>query len=335
MRISSILAAWVFAFRIYAASEDSLGVYDNTYYNDLRDKFSVYTYGIIKLNSIEFKNPSSDTIVRYKPNEKFNLGLGFNYKWAGLSAAFNLKFINNDDELHGKTQCFDLQSDFFSRKFLTSVNLQTYKGFFWENINRFDTTWNVRDSVPLRPDIITVGFGVNSIYAFNFEKFSLKAPYVHTEWQKRSAGSWLVGGHLSTYSLTSESLIIPLFLRSAFPVYNRTMNIVTSSIGGSAGYSYTFVFFEEYYINALLMVGISLQSYRFYGPSNRLVSDDVKASTKSSFRLSMGFNNDKCYYGISLISESFPLKNSFQSTFVYNYGRLRLYYGRRFNLNKL
>jgi len=323
----------VFTSSVYSLTNDTLSSYDKTYYTELKDKLSIHVYGILKLNSLEFKNSTSDTVIRYKPNEKFNMGLGFNYKWAGVSAAFNLKFINNDDDIYGKSTSFDLQSDVFSRRYLSTINFQAYKGFYFDNVNRYDTTWSIRDSVPLRPDFITLNIGFNSIYAVNFRKFSLKAPYVHTEWQKRSAGSWLIGIHLSAYSLFSDTLVLPSMLRSSFPVYNRAKSISTSSMGASGGYSYTLVLYEEFYLNALLMVGFSLQAFKTLDLGGKLILKDIQPATKSTFRLSLGYNNDKCYYGISVIAESFPVKNSFQSSFIYNYGRLRLFYGRRFNLN--
>jgi hypothetical protein len=314
-------------------TKDSVSSSDEIYYVSLKKKLSVYTYGISKLNSIEFKSPTSDTTVRYKPNEKFNLGIGFNYRWAGLSAAFNMKFINNDDNRLGKSTSFDIQSDLYSRKFLSTINLQAYKGFYWENVNRYDTTWSIRDSMPVRPDITTVNMGFNTIFSFNFRKFSLKAPYVHTEWQKKSAGSWLVGWHISLYSLVSGAILIPEPLRASFPVFDQTMHIVTANFGGSIGYSYTLVMYEEFYLNALLMLGMSMQSFEAFGDSRELIHNDIKPTTRSLFRLAFGSNNEKCYYGVSLIAESFPIRNSFQSQFVYNYGRLRIFYGRRFNLS--
>lgn len=317
----------------FSQSGDSLQTINESYYTSLKDKLSVHLYGITKFNNIELRNSLADTIVKYKPNENFNIGAGFNYKWVGISAAFNFSFINNDDEIFGKTTSFDLQSDIYTRKFIWTMNLQSYYGFYWGNVNVFDTTWSIRDSVPLRPDITTANIGVNMIYTFNHEKFSFKAPYVHTEWQKRSAGSWLYGAHLSLYTLNTDSVIVPLMLQEAYPLYDSLTSLVTFNLGSSIGYSYTFIFFDHFYINATLMLGLSMQVVGAYDIYGKPLIETLRPSSRSHLRLSIGSNNDRCYYGISAILNSYPVRNQFQSSFVYNYGKVRIFYGRHFSFD--
>lgn len=301
------------------------------YYYSFKDKLSVHLYGITKFNSIELRSPSSDTLIKYQPNENFNIGAGFNYKWAGISAAFNFRFINNDNQLYGNTTSFDLQSDIYSRKFIWTINLQSYNGFYWGNVNKYDSTWSIRDSVPLRPDISTINLGVNMIYTFNHQKFSFKAPFVFTERQKHSAGSWLYGAFMSLYSLNTDSVIVPSILQNSFSLYDSLTSLTTINIGNSIGYSYTFVFFDKFYFNGTLMVGLSMQIVGAYDLFGRVIMEEARLSTKSHLRLSLGSNNDKCYYGISIILDSYPVKNQFESSFVYNYGKFRIYYGRHLN----
>ena len=310
---------------------DSTDFTTNSYYVSLKEELSIHVYGITKFNNIELRNPSSDTVIRYQPNENFNIGAGFNYKWAGISGAFNFKFINNDDRIYGKTTSFDLQSDIYTRKFIWTVNLQSYNGFYWGNVNVFDSTWSIRDSVPLRPDITTVNLGASMIYTFNHEKFSFKAPYVYTERQIRTAGSWLYGVHASFYAISAVSALIPENLQPAFPLYDSLATLSTVNTGSSIGYSYTWVFFKQFYINGTLMLGLSLQAVAAYDIYGNALIEKVRASSRSHIRLSIGANNERCYYGISVIIDSYPIRNEFQSSFVYNYGKFRIYYGRHLN----
>ena len=330
MKFTFWLISVLFPLVTFSQQTDTLDVAPNYYYS-FKDRLSVHVYGITKFNNIELRSPSSDTIIKYQPNEKFNMGAGFNYKWAGISAAFNLRFINNDNQLYGNTTSFDLQSDIYTRKFIWTVNLQSYYGFYWGNVNKYDSTWSISDSVPLRPDIITANLGANMIYTFNYQKFSFKAPYAYTERQVHSAGSWLYGAFLSFYALNADSPIVPSILRSSFPLYNRLTSLTTLNVGNSIGYSYTFVFFDKFYLNGTLMIGLSAQMVKAYNIVNRAIMEDVRFSSKSHLRLSLGSNNDKCYYGISLILDSYPIRNEFESSFVYNYGKFRIYYGRHLN----
>ncbi len=316
----------------FSQQNDSLYVVTEPYYS-FKNKLSIHLYGITKFNNIEIRDPSADTIIRYQPNENFNIGAGFNYKWAGISGAFNFKFINNDNHIYGNTTSFDLQSDIYTRKYIWTINLQSYYGFYWGNVNVFDTTWSIRDSVPLRPDIISVNLGANMIYTFNHEKFSFKAPYVYTERQMRSAGSWLYGAYISLYSLQTDSVIVPIMLQTAYPLYDSLTSLTTFNIGSSIGYSYTFIFFDKFYFNGTLMIGLSLQAVGAYDLFGRMLMEEGKFSTKSHLRLSLGANDDKSYYGISVILDSYPIRNQFESSFVYNYGKVRIFYGRHINWN--
>ena len=317
---------------VFSQPDDSLPALSETYYASLKNKLSVHVYGITKFNNIELRSPSGDTIVRFKPNENFNLGAGFNYKWAGISAAFNFKFINNDDHIYGKTTSFDLQSDIYSRKYIWTINLQSYTGFYRDNTFQYDSVLNAGESVLLRPDISTFNLGANMIYTFNHGKFSFKAPYTYTERQKRSAGSWLYGTQLSLYALVADSILIPFRLQRSFPLYDSLITMVTFSLGNSIGYSYTFVFYRQFYISATLMLGLSMQAVGAYDVFGRPLIEEGRFSTKSLFRLSIGANNDRCYYGISLAVDNYPIRNKFQSSFVYNYGKIRIFYGRHFSL---
>jgi len=331
--VRSFFSLLLFLSPIVALSQlkDTIHVSPAPYYISLKDKLSIHIYGITKFNQIELKSPSKDTIIRFQPNENFNVGAGFNYKWAGISGAFNFKFLNNDNTVYGTTTSFDLQSDIFTRKTVWSINFQSYEGFYWGNVNEFDTTWNTRDSVPLRPDINTVNLGCNMIYTVNYEKFSFKAPYTHTEWQKRSAGSWLLGIHLSYYGMKADSILIPFRLWPSYPIYSSMTTLGTYSLGSSMGYSYTYIFWKHFYLNATLMVGLSIQTYRASSRSGRVMVNESNLSSKLHFRLSIGVNNEKCYYGISAIMDSYPIRNELESEFIYNYGKIRIFYGRHIN----
>jgi hypothetical protein len=325
------LLLFLFPLLSYSQVYDSIDHDNNLYFISLKDKLSIHVYGITKFNHIELKSPSGDTLIRYQPNENFNVGAGFNYEWAGISAAFNFKLFNNDDPIYGKTKSYDLQSDIFSRRTLWTINFQSYTGFYWGNVNEFDTTWNVKDSVPIRPDIRTVNLGTNMIYTINHKKFSFKAPYTYTELQKRSAGSGLLGIQLSYYGMKADSTIVPYILWPNYPIYGSMTDLITFSLGSSIGYSYTLVLWKHFYINATLMLGLSIQSIKASSQSGRMMIDESKLSTKSHARLSLGVNNEKCYYGISAILDSYPIRNEFQSEFIYNYGKFRIFYGRHLN----
>ena len=55
-----------------------------------------------KTNQIKHHDGFTKKDITYKPNENLNLGFGGSYKWLGLDLAFDLPFVNDDDEIFGK-----------------------------------------------------------------------------------------------------------------------------------------------------------------------------------------------------------------------------------------
>lgn len=307
---------------------------ENVYYESLDDKLTIYLYGITKLNQFQLKNAEKKDLIRYKPNERLNLGLGFNYRWLGIGAAFNFKFINRDDHIYGKTNSFDLQVDLFTSKMLFNANLQSYKGYYWNNVNDYYPDWNIRDSVIIRPDVSTNSLGANGIYIFNHRKFSFRSAFAYTERQKQSAGSWIAGGYFSMYGVNADSSLVPGLLHPSYPVYDSLTKLTSLNIGGAFGYSYTFVVRQKFFINSTLMIGISLQANEALDLYNNDLGSVAIPSVKSHFRLAVGFNNEKCFYGVSFVIDSYLVQNKSKSEFTYNQGKLRIFYGRRFSLGK-
>ena len=100
------------SIHVSGRDNDTVPRFDTSYYVSLRDKLTLYVYGISKFSEFNLSNTETGQDLSYKPNTRFNLGLGFNYKWLGLSTTFNFRFINSDDEIYGETSIFDIQADF-------------------------------------------------------------------------------------------------------------------------------------------------------------------------------------------------------------------------------
>ena len=300
------------------------------------DKLGVYIYGINKFSNFQFKENGqhNDSILRYKPNGNFNLGAGFSYKWLGIGAAFNLGFINNDEELKGNTSSLDLQVDIYSKRFITNVNLQSYQGYYWSNPEAFYPEWNKIDSLVVRPDISTITLGVNGIYIFNHNRFSFKAAYQYSERQLKSAGSMLLGVRFSLYGIGADSSFIPPHLVDYYPNSTEVGGVSSISLGASFGYTYTFILGKYVFINALLMTGLNSQAISVTDISDEELASASKISTNITIRAAIGVNKPKTYYGLNFASDSFLIRNPNDTELSYAYGKFRLYYGRRFTLKE-
>ncbi len=306
-----------------------------TYKMSYSHLLGVYAYGINKSSSFEFSDPSKDNVIRYQPNTNFNLGLGFNYKWMGIGGALNFGFINNDDDKYGETKSLDLQADLFPKGWLINANFQYYQGYYWSNPDDFEDQFTIDPNL-IRSDITTLSLGITGVYAINRRKFSYKAPFAYTEKQKKSAGSILVGGTMAAYGIFSSdsTSLLPETINADYPGTRKITTLSSGLIGLIGGYSYTVVIHKNWYINGTLLLGINHQNVE-----TRTIDDEIdhisKSSASASLRASLGYDNQKSYFGMSLYSTSFLLNTNTEMDFFYDFSRFRIVYGRRFNISKL
>ena len=333
--IFSVVMFLVFILHAYKsqATDSTRVTQDTAYYSSLSKMLSVYLYGYTRFSQLELTNDEGNASLDYQPNENFKLGLGFSYRWIGLSVAFNFKFINNDDDLFGHSTNVDLQTEITTRKTLWNGGLQSFKGYYLDNIDDYIKNWNTDDSVPVRPDITTFSLAVNGIYVMNHNKFSFKAAYSNSEWQHRTAGSWLFGGYFAAYGVSGDSSLIPHNLVNNFPVFDSLQTLGSFTLGGIAGYTRTWVFHDHFFVNAALLLGIAFQASEATDIRDEVLFSEITGAPKTHFRLAIGYNSEKAYGGISVVSDSFLTQHKNSSTLNYNYGLVRLYYGRRFSIS--
>ena len=74
--------------------------YDTTKISDLSDKLNIYLGFFGKFHTLELDNPDVNKKLILEPNGTTSIGLGFNYKWIGLSAGISPGFMNQDDEIY-------------------------------------------------------------------------------------------------------------------------------------------------------------------------------------------------------------------------------------------
>ena len=313
---------------------DSVSVSPITYKESYKGQLGLYVYGISKFSNFQLKEngQKNDSTLKYHPNNNFNLGLGFSYKWLGLGIAFNLPFINNDNSLKGKTSSLDLQLDLYSRRLFMNGNLQVYQGYYWSNPETFYSDWDTEDSLVVRPDVTTVTLGFNGVYIFNHEKFSFKAAYQFTERQVKSAGSMLLGFRFSLYAIGADSALVPAELHPFYPNSTEIGSLSSISLGAAFGYTHTFIVGKYFFVNGLFMFGLNNQVIAANDIAGEQISSAAKISTNVTFRTSIGFNKPKSYYGMAFNVDSFLLRDANSTELSYSFGKFRIYYGRRFSV---
>ena len=222
---------------IDTSAEDTVQVSDR--YIDYSDQLLLKVMSVVKSNELMILNTNNKQSISLKPYGISSLGFGFNYKWLGLGIAFGLPASAEEEELYGKTSRFDFQLNIYSKKFVIDAFAQQYRGFYVANPNGLGP-WN-ETSFPKRETMETFSLGVGGYYVFNHKKLSYKAAYVRNAVQKKSAGSFLLGGNYNIDYRGFPRGDTNSFVPAYFPTETQDslpINAYTSrSFGVSFGYT--------------------------------------------------------------------------------------------------
>lgn len=313
------------------------GEADTNYVVSYLDHLTTRLYASIKSAGITLADEKNNKQIIYHPNEPLILGFGANYGILGLNIGFNFPFINNDDDKYGTTDYLDLQTHIYLRPLTLDLYLQYYKGFHQTDPNDWYTDWPQTDTVPKRSDVRSISLGFNGQYIFNNKKFSLRAPFLQNEWQKKSAGSFLAGINIFFVDVKGDSSLIPsiggdtnFFEGMHFSQY-RMIN------GGPiAGYAHTFVVKQHFFLTLELMGGLS-------GGGSWAYTHEETEADRSGFtlagnltgRIAVGYNSKRVFVGVSYLGTFIRNQSPVPQTWLgYNTGMFRFNIVYRFRFKK-
>ena len=291
--------------------------------------------GVSKTSSFGIFDKENNSKLLFNPNEALNLGFGFNYKWFGLDLAFNIPEFNNDNSKYGKTKKFDIQTHIYTRRIIIDANFQRYLGFYIKNPQEIINNWQPDYPYPQRSDIETISIGCNLTYSFNNKKFSYKSSFIQNEWQKKSAGSFLLGAFSSLFAMSANHDIIPY---NSIKMFNENLHLVSAgslNFGISVGYIYSFVIRKHYFMTLSLVPGFALGVSTGTTALNKKYFNPAKVEGKSLARVSMGYNSKKYYYGFLFVNDNYTSSNQEKNMGV-NYGTnfFKIFIGRKFLIKK-
>lgn len=222
--------------------------------------------------------------LRYRPNTSLNMGVGATYRWATLNLGYGFGFLN-PERGRGDTRYLDLQFHSYGRKITVDVLGQFYRGFYLAPKGRAAAAEN---DYYLRPDLAVNMWGGTIQYVVNHERFSYRAAFLQNEWQKKSAGSLLVGLEIYAGNVTADSTLVPTAIDHSAALLNvNTVRFFEA--GPSAGYAYTFVYRRNFFFTgaASLSLDVGTNTFRDREGKDRITG----VSPNSLFRFSTGYNS--------------------------------------------
>jgi hypothetical protein len=215
------------------------------------------------------RNPNEKYTLNYYPNTSLNFGVGATYRWATLNLAYGFGFLN-PERGRGKTRYLDLQFHSYGRKIIVDAFGQLYRGFYLgEQEYR-----SVKDAFYLRPDLHVNLIGLSAQYVLNHKRFSYRASFLQNEWQKKSAGTFLVGLELYLGWINADSSIVPKAI-VANEIDLRPNKINFFELGPNVGYAYTLVVHKHFFITGSASVSFDV--------GRRVMKNSSQKETASGF----------------------------------------------------
>ncbi len=311
------------------------GESDTNYVASYLDHLTTRVYASIKTAEISMRDGNIKKNLIYHPNDAIILGFGFNYGILGLNIGFNFPFINNDDAQYGKTDYLDLQTHIYLRSIILDIYIQYYRGYHLTKPHDWITNWPSSDTFPTRPDLNSISIGMNGHYIFNNKKFSYRAPFLQNEWQKKSAGSFLLGGSMFYVDTRGDSSLIPLGDTSFFEGIHFTQSRI-ANVGVNAGYAQTFVVKQHFFLTLSLIGGLSGGgSWMYTSEEGEPDRSGFTVAGNISGRIALGYNSKRAFVGISYLGLFVRNQSPVPNTWLgYDTGMFRFNIVYRFRLKK-
>ena len=298
--------------------------HDTSYIKSYSQKISVKLVAINKYNYFNIIDRNNKTSIKYVPLRDVSLGLGVAYKWFALDLTFSMGLDKNSD--FENTRSFDFQGSMFSSKQIITFVLQYYQAYELSNMKGVDV--NLSEDIKRREDIRTINLGLQYMFATNYTKFSLKAPFVQNEGQRKSAGSPIVGASFNIFVMDADSSIVP---KEAYEYFNPNLyltdlNIISASL--SFGYMYSFVYRKRFFLTLSLIPGINISSGDYYTDTRNY--SPLSIHLKLNSRNAIGYNSIKFFTGFQFLADAYF--SSFEKKILaeIGHGKFSLFVGYRF-----
>ena len=307
--------------------------YDTNYITVYKDELTTRLFLARKQNHFNLSERLLHPWVKYKTNDNLLLGLGYTYSFLTLNLAVKMPFINGDDDVYGETKYLDIQTHAIFSNWIIDLYLQWNRGFYLANPEDVLEIPAPDPQRPLRGDMRSNLIGMNLQYLFNSERYSYKASFFQNEFQKKSAGSPILG--IETYwmlALTDSATVAPNIQPAGFLSNRPFSQSDIFNAGLNAGYAYTFVWKQSLYFSLSSTLGISGGYKRIHdSASSETLRAGLSMGFTNSTRISLGYNNPNYYVGLSFISFSMNNRVGADGEYIgYRTGSIRFNIVKRF-----
>lgn len=302
--------------------------HDTNYITNYGNELALRLVAVNKFNYFRLHDRINKSRIRYRPVRDISLGVGVSYRWFALDITFSLGLRENSE--FENTRSFDFQGRFYSSKQFISATIQYYQGYKFGSLGGLSN--EINEDSKRREDIRTINFGLQYLFAINYTRFSLKAPFVFNEVQKKSAGSLIIGANFGIFTMVADSSVVPPELQNSFSpaLYLQDLNILRAGV--SFGYMYTFVFKKHFFVTLGIIPGINVNSGDYYNTKREFITLNVHG--KFSSMNAIGYNGRRIHAGVNFTVDSYFSRLEEKMFAEIGHGKLSVFLGYRFTNRK-
>ena len=305
--------------------------FDTAYVRDYSHQLTMRLYSNTKYNALFIGSPFTDLV--YRPNNRINIGIGASYHALTLNIGFGVPFLNDDDAVRGRTRYLDAQANIHTQRWATNLFMQVFGGYYISSHDLGQVGWEQDTERPYRADLVQFNLGASTLRIFNDQRFSYRASFNQDAWQRKSQGSFLLGGYLTYYNVRADSSLVPTRLNVLFDTQTHMRRGSFLDVGPMGGYVYTYVLKEHWFmtISAAVGAGLSIQRIFLALPEGETRHTDTGPGWHGQLRAGIGYNSHKTCIGLSINQENIGYLPASQESFRWNVGNIRLNFVQRFN----
>ncbi len=271
--------------------------------------------------------------LKFLPNNPYQVG--FNFSTVILTFGFAPGLAFGARPGRGSTASHDYQLTLIGRRVITDVNFQQYKGFYEHQASEDDFSLQTPGSIILRPDVGVLSFGVNTLFIFNYKKYSLRGAFSFTDVQRKSAGSFMAGFYHSSVSFfSSDSTLIRYpFVHEFSTLFSEVTKIFVNTFGVSGGYGYTYVY-KKLILSAALNVGFGGQLINYTRKEGESHLMPLNGSLNINGKMAIRYDNLRFFSGLmATYDNNYAFNPGLFNTENY-IGKIVFFVGYRFNIKK-
>lgn len=234
---------------------------DTTYYVSYKKMLTTRIYTSRKYTSLLVSGINDNSRFGIEPNSTLNLGVGATYNDFTLNLAYGFGFMNRGRD-QVETKYLDLQAHIYPKNWVIDLFSQFYNGFYLSSYS--GPLSNVPKELVF-PGLEVRKFGANVQYLLNGDKLSLKAAFLQSAWQKKSAGSFVAGMEFYFGKAEDSKNILAELIPDPIE-FNR---LDFFEFGPNIGYVHTIVIAKHFFITGMVSGNIGLGNSRITTDSGK------------------------------------------------------------------